>query len=1724
MKSNIKSFMSLLLCLLITLSVFPLSAVAEGENVIYLSDLIPTSWRMYASSSDNPASPYRPSYNTNEAGGPLVIADVTYSKGVRTHPDSSYPADLVYDISGLNCNTFSAVVGKDSVGAADTRVQFVLLGDDTVLATSPTLYGGNNSYEMTADITGYSTLTLRINDGGDGVSGDSAAWGNARIYNNPDKVAATISNVNYLSDLEMTYWKMYGATSDDAAPAFRPSLDSEEDGTPLIIGHKEFAKGLRSHPDGGYDAELHYDVSNLDVNTFSAVVGKDSAGGAGNTQFAICADGVELARSPELANNQCWLLTADITGAQNIVLKIIATADGIGGDSGAFGDAMVYKDAGKAVESEPEPETGVYLSDIDWVSWKMFGGTSEDVSPPYTPSRNCNEAGGTLTINGVQYEKGLRTHPADAYAAELVYDISAYEYTTFSATVGKDSAAVAGYGKVQFFIYGDGVLLAASPLMDVGTDCYLACDVTNVSILKLVLDNAGDGVVHDSGAFGNAVLDNRKVNPGDDHLEQHLAFMIPTASTNGVTADTDSNTVTLVGGEQSATYTYDSMYSYFYTTAKNTGNTQRVLTFKSGDTVVKTVTLKPDTAQTIYIPFVDTLPFTVTADSTEATIVLQEGRFTITKKAEEFNPAPQPVGTAAEKFAAWMSDLSTLPTSFVYEDVKYYGLGGEAFTELSRQTNQTATGRQNVITVKHIPSGVDITLNAVLYPEHDAYEWVMYFTNNTHQNTGVFTELRGAEVYVYGSDPVLSGLTSDSNGGSNYNYYMEYSEAVDKQLYYEANTGKPTFQVFPYYNLSTSDNGGTFISASWGGRYYNNFEPCEANGEQAVRFTAAQLDLSTYLMPGETIRTPLVAFVEYDKDTSQVGISNVWRRWFIDCNMRESMEDLVPTMVTASSSWIYTCMVYADEQSQIDAIEAYLEHGIQLDYWWMDAGWYYGPNESTLDTWTNTGIWKVDTRRFPSAFQLINAYADAHGLEGTILWFEPERSALTAQQIRTVFPEFKDEWLLYDTKFGQNEHGMLNISNPECREWITKIVIDIMETGEIDIYRQDFNWLPAGIWQSYDQVDRIGILENLYIQGYYQYFDSLIEHFPDLIIDTCASGGCRLDLETLRRAVPLHRTDYSVDASDATQAATQALSNWVPFSGQPMNQSMDGGFDSYRIRSTYAPSVTLNWDYRNADQDWPQMAALVEELRMVQQYYYNDYYELLPYNNNDVEWNGWQFIDSQNNEGVIQLFCPQNANELKKTIKLYGLNPDVTYVLTDVDGLNSTIATGRELMENGLTISYGNVRSSSVIFINTKPVEVPEGITTTIWRQMTDIPENAIVVSDLPMGEWKMFQSSSNNPASPYQPSINCNELGKDITISNMVFKKGLRSHPDVDGVAYMNYDISAYSDTYTTFSAYVGKDSTGNTGKIQFAVLVDGKEVAKSDILEFGEYQLLFADVTGGTTLTLKILDGGDTFTSDSAAFGLPLLLKPEQVNEVKAREVDGLIYVAQKAEQVVQAREAYDALPEDAKDLVTRYSDLLSKESDIARKTVIALIGALPETIAVSDETAIQEARAAYDALTDTQKQLVANLDKLEQAETALEAAKKAEADKAAAQAVVDKINALTEADKEAIAAARAAYDALSDDQKALVTNLAKLEALENPAPAITYGDVDGDGQITAVDALEVLKSVVGKVTLTEEQLVKADTDGSGTADATDALNILKKVVGKIDCFPVEKQPVFA
>ena len=49
---------------------------------------------------------------------------------------------------------------------------------------------------------------------------------------------------------------------------------------------------------------------------------------------------------------------------------------------------------------------------------------------------------------------------------------------------------------------------------------------------------------------------------------------------------------------------------------------------------------------------------------------------------------------------------------------------------------------------------------------------------------------------------------------------------------------------------------------------------------------------------------------------------------------------LPPPQLNACSSHQFAEMIKADEASQKLFIDRYLEEGIKLDYWWMDAGWY----------------------------------------------------------------------------------------------------------------------------------------------------------------------------------------------------------------------------------------------------------------------------------------------------------------------------------------------------------------------------------------------------------------------------------------------------------------------------------------------------------------------------------------------------------------------------------------------------------------------------------------------------------------------------------------------------------------------------------------------------------------------------------------------------------------
>ena len=118
---------------------------------------------------------------------------------------------------------------------------------------------------------------------------------------------------------------------------------------------------------------------------------------------------------------------------------------------------------------------------------------------------------------------------------------------------------------------------------------------------------------------------------------------------------------------------------------------------------------------------------------------------------------------------------------------------------------------------------------------------------------------------------------------------------------------------------------------------------------------------------------------------------------------------------------------------------------------------------------------------------------------------------------------------------------------------------------------------------------------------------------------------------------------------------------------------------------------------------WDLMKQCYNEYNQIREYYYDDYYQLTDYTINANRWNGWEFFDKQSSSGFAQFYCTEKSTELTKTFKLKGLDASKTYKITDFDGLVSVTATGKDLMDKGITITVPNANYCVIALI--KPVK-----------------------------------------------------------------------------------------------------------------------------------------------------------------------------------------------------------------------------------------------------------------------------------------------------------------------------------------------------------------------------------------------------------------------------------
>jgi len=579
---------------------------------------------------------------------------------------------------------------------------------------------------------------------------------------------------------------------------------------------------------------------------------------------------------------------------------------------------------------------------------------------------------------------------------------------------------------------------------------------------------------------------------------------------------------------------------------------------------------------------------------------------------------------------------------------------------------------EHTLTYTDPKTGLVARAVAIEYHDFPTVEWTLYFGNTGTVDTPLLTDIRAIDTrFRRGKDGEFT-LHHNTGSPAGPNDYQPHATPLRPKATQRIATsgGRSTNSDMPYFNVAWPGQG-VIVVLGWPGQWAAEFSRDDGTG---LRVSGGQELTRLKLHPGEEVRTPLAVMQFWKGDV--VRSQNIWRRWMLAHNLpRPGGKPMPPgLMMCTSDSYPRMRSNAADEMKYVDA---YLNAGVKLDYWWIDAGWY--PCEP--EGWPRVGTWEPDPSRYPKGLKEMADYVHAKGMK-LVVWFEPERV-----HAGTWLTEHHPEWVL-----GGKQGGLLNLGHAKARTWLTDHVDRMLTEQGIDLYRQDFNMDPVGHWRSHDPPDRQGITEIRHVEGYLAHWDELRRRHPDMPIDTCASGGRRNDLETLRRAVPLLRSDYRFEPVGA-QGHTFGMAQWIPYFGTGVPDTND-----YVVRSHWCPWLGIGRDRpQRKGLDWTQYHRMIGQWRRVCDYMLGDYYPLTSYSLEKTVWMAWQFDRPDLGGGMVQAFRRAESPYESARFLLGGLEPDARYTLTNLDTGHTEQLAGGQLMQEGLSITIPQRPSAPVV-------------------------------------------------------------------------------------------------------------------------------------------------------------------------------------------------------------------------------------------------------------------------------------------------------------------------------------------------------------------------------------------------------------------------------------------
>ena len=599
-------------------------------------------------------------------------------------------------------------------------------------------------------------------------------------------------------------------------------------------------------------------------------------------------------------------------------------------------------------------------------------------------------------------------------------------------------------------------------------------------------------------------------------------------------------------------------------------------------------------------------------------------------------------------------------------------------------------------------NGIRVYEEIAVYDEFKAVRTLLHFENTAGANSGQLAEIYDCDISLpfntnYAGTPGGHRVKPENKArvfksvGSNWarDEFSESAEFVapNERRSYACRDGRSMDGLMPYFDLN-EDGHGVLIAIGWSGQWNASFE----GRDKTVNVKTGIEGVDFYLEPHEKIRTSSAVVMFYDD--GRENAANQWRRFFKKhvTNMGKGQRPAEGPLALYTWGGLTSDMMIA-------RMKDIASHGIGAEYYWIDAGWYgYSSapcgSEFTGDWWAHVGSWAVNKTHHPDGLLDVAKAVKGNGLK-MMLWIEPERAVRG-----TDTPKEHPDWFL-EMAPGNNAL-LIDYSKPEAVQGTYDMLAGYIEAFDLKCYRQDFNIGPLAYWRKHDAEGRKGIQEIKHIMGLYRLWDMLLERFPDLIIDNCASGGRRNDIELMSRSIPLWQSDYQCTFDyepEVAQIHRTGLARWFPYHGTAVTMY---GTDAYDFRSAYAPALTERfWGYENGvfDANAEKTAAAkkyLAEYKSVRPYLTCDYYPLVKNSASDTSWCAWQLNRPENGDGIIIAFRRPDSPMSQAVFDLRGLS-EGAYTFTDADTGAVNVMTHDELNARGFKVDIPEKRSSRLI-------------------------------------------------------------------------------------------------------------------------------------------------------------------------------------------------------------------------------------------------------------------------------------------------------------------------------------------------------------------------------------------------------------------------------------------